>query len=398
MFLSRQLDLNSICRDKYFIDKGMKTKKILFGAVLAAGMTVTAEANAQAVQGGSEAVFSGVACTGIGLKAKDGGYVMARTMEWAGPYVPYGYVAIPRGERIVSYTPQGRNGLEFSAKYGVVGIAPQQKEFIIEGINEKGLQAGLFYFPNFGKYAAYDQRNSKSTLADMQFVSWVLASFATIDEVKEALKDVIVVSIDVGGDSSTVHWRIGEPCGRQVVLEFIGGEARFYENPVGVLTNSPEFSWHLSNLSNYINLYPGAAKNQKWGDFEISPISGGSAALGLPGDMTSPSRFVRIAYFKATAPQLKSSYLTVLQAFHILNNFDIPIGVEHPLGEAPDVPSATPCTAVSDLKELKLYYRTTYNSTIRCIDLKSVDFDSVEYRFTPLDAVLEEPVEQVQVK
>lgn len=374
--------------------KEMKTKELLFGAVLAASVSAGGQLCAS---DGMNGVCS-AACTGIGLMAGDGGFVMARTMEWAGPYVPYGYVVIPKGENIVSYTPEGKNGVEFSVKYGVAGIAPQQKEFIIEGINETGLSAGLFYFPKFGKYVPYNPDRSKNTLADMQFVSWVLANFSSIDQVKEALRQIDVVSIAVGGDSSTVHWRIGEPNGRQVVLEFIDGKALFYENPVGVITNGPEFSWHLTNLSNYINLYPGAAKNQKWGDFVISPISGGSGALGLPGDMTSPSRFVRIAYFKATAPQLENSYNTVLQAFHILNNFDIPIGVEHPLGQAPDVPSATPCTAVSDTKDLKLYYRTTYNSTIRCIDLRSIDFDSVEYAFHPLDVVLQEPVEMVLIK
>ena len=377
----------------------MNAKKILAGVVLAAGVVAIGQGELVAAQekgeGGAQNI--GAACTGIGLMAKDSGYVMARTMEWAGPYVPYGYVVVPRGEKIVSFTPTGKNGMAFTANYGVVGIAPEQKEFIIEGINEKGLSAGLFYFPKFGKYAPYDSRQNGRTLADMQFVTWVLSSFSSIDAVKAALEGVTVVSIAVGGDSSTVHWRIGEPCGRQVVLEFIDGVATFYENPVGVFTNGPEFSWHLVNLSNYMNLYPGAAKDVEWGNFKLTPISGGSGALGLPGDFTSPSRFVRIAYFKETAPQFESSYKTVLQSFHILNNFDIPIGVEHPLGEAPDVPSATPCTAVSDLKELKLYYRTTYNSNIRCIDLKNIDFDSVKYKFHPLDEVLEQPIEKISL-
>ena len=361
----------------------MKKKQLLAGAVLvAAGMVVS---------------FQAPACTGIGLKAKDGGYVMARTMEWAGGYVPYGYVAIPRGEEIVSYTPGGQNGLRFKAKYGVVGIAPQQKEFIIEGLNETGLSAGLFYFPKYGKYAPYRKEDNGRTLADLQFVSWALSQFASIDQLKEAVKGINVVSVAVGGDSSTVHWRIGDKTGRQVVLEFIDGNAVFYENPIGVLTNGPEFSWHLTNLNNYVNLYPGAAPNVKWGNMTLSPISGGSGALGLPGDMTSPSRFVRIAYFKATAPQQDSTYKTVLQCFHILNNFDIPIGVEHPLGEAPDVPSATPCTVASDLSGLKMYYKTTYNGNIRYIDLESIDFSRVKYEFHPLDAKLEQPVEMVKV-
>lgn len=377
----------------------MKTKHLLVGAVLAAGVVAAGQSELGAAQnsGKSSVANCSSACTGIGLMAKDGGYVMARTMEWAGSYVPYGYVIVPRGEEIVSYTPTGKNGMAFKAKYGVVGIAPEQKEFIIEGINERGLSAGLFYFPKFGKYAPYDSTQNVRTLADMQFVTWVLSCFSSIDALKAALGGVTVVSVSVGGDSSTVHWRIGEPGGRQVVLEYIDGVATFYENPVGVFTNGPEFSWHLVNLSNYMNLYPGAAKDVEWGNFKLSPISGGSGALGLPGDFTSPSRFVRIAYFKSTAPQLENSYKTVMQCFHILNNFDIPIGVEHPLGEAPDVPSATPCTAVSDLKELKLYYRTTYNSSIRCIDLKSIDFDTVQYKFHPLDAVLQQPIEMISV-
>lgn len=357
-------------------------KQLLAGGVLAASMAVS---------------FHLPACTGIALTAKDGGYVMARTMEWAGGYVPYGYVTIPRGQEIVSYTPAGLNGLRFTAKYGVVGIAPQQKEFIIEGLNEAGLSAGLFYFPKYGKYAEYNASQSGNTLADLQFVSWVLSRFSTIDQVKQALEAITVVSIGEGGDSSTVHWRIGEAGGRQVILEYINGKAVFYENPVGVLTNGPAFSWHLANLGNYVNIYPGAAKEQKWGDYTFGPISGGSGALGLPGDMTSPSRFVRIAYFRATAPQLETSYKTVLQCFHILNNFDIPIGVEHPVGEAPDVPSATPCTAVSDLHELKLYYRTTYNCNIRCIALKEIDFNNAEYKFYLLDTNLEQPVETIRL-
>lgn len=358
-------------------------KQLLAGAVLiAAGVAVS---------------FQAPACTGLGLMSKDGSYVMARTMEWAGGYVPYGYVVIPRGEEIISYTPTGQNGVKFTAKYGVVGIAPQQKEFIIEGLNETGLSAGLFYFPKYGKYAPYEQADNTKTLADLQFVSWILSQFSTIDQVKAAINNVTVVSISVGGDSSTVHWRIGDKSGRQVVLEFINGKAVFYENPVGTLTNGPKFSWHLTNLNNYVNLYPGAAPDQIWGNLKLVPISGGSGALGLPGDMTSPSRFVRISYFKATAPQLATANQTVLQCFHILNNFDIPIGVEHPIGQAPDVPSATPCTAVSDLSGLKLYYRTTYNNNIRCIDFKSIDFDKVRYEFHPLDEKLEQPIEMVQV-
>ena len=95
------------------------------------------------------------ACTGISLRSVDGSYIQARTIEWSGSALESMYVIVPRGEQFTSYTPTGVNGLSFKAKYGMVGIAVVQKEFIAEGINEKGLSAGLFYFPGYGKYPLY---------------------------------------------------------------------------------------------------------------------------------------------------------------------------------------------------------------------------------------------------
>ena len=97
-------------------------------------------------------IASGSACTGISFLAEDGGYVQARTIEWGDSYLPSEYVIVPRGQDLVSYTPTGVNGLRFRAKYGLVGLAIIQKEFVAEGLNEVGLSAGLFYFPHYGKY------------------------------------------------------------------------------------------------------------------------------------------------------------------------------------------------------------------------------------------------------
>jgi choloylglycine hydrolase len=120
--------------------------------------------------------------------------------------------------------------------------------------------------------------------------------------------------------------------------------------------------------------------------------------IGLPGDFTPPSRFVRAAFFNATAPMWKTSWEAVQQAFHILNNFDIPIGIQFPKGQAPaGMMSATQFTAATDQKAMRFYYRTAYNSSIRCIDLKSVDFAKVKYQSHPLDDVKEEPVQMLKI-
>jgi choloylglycine hydrolase len=121
--------------------------------------------------------------------------------------------------------------------------------------------------------------------------------------------------------------------------------------------------------------------------------------LGLPGDFTSPSRFVRAAFFQTTAPVLDTGFDTVVQAFHILDNFDIPIGSQHAQADIPKgLPSATQFTAATDQTAMKLYYRTAWNSNIRCIDLMSINFHNVKYQSHPLDTVTVQPVELVKVK
>ena len=297
----------------------MKTKNLLLEAT--------------AVCSGS---FQAIACTGIALTAADGSYVQSRTIEWARGVLQSEYVVIPRGQRLRSFTPSGTDGMTFTAKYGVVGLSVVQKEFIAEGINEAGLSAGLFFFPQYGGYEPYEPARNDCTLADLQFVAWVLTQFSTIDEVKAAVGEVRIVGLE---PTSVVHWRIGEPSGRQVVLEIVGGVPHFYENEIGVLTNAPGFEWQLTNLNNYVNLYPGDAPVRRLGAVTLHPTGGNSGFLGLPGDATPPSRFVRAAFYRATAPQRATGFDTVQQCFHLLNNFDIPIGIEHSEGECPDIPS-----------------------------------------------------------
>ena len=336
------------------------------------------------------------ACTGITLKSRDGSTVVARTIEWAASVMNTLYVVVPRNQPLQSFTPSGTDGMKFTSRYGYVGLAVEQKEFVVEGVNEKGLSAGLFYFPNYGKYPPYDEAKKDKCLADFQVVSYVLGACATVDEVKEALSGVRIINIDPR--SSTVHWRFTEPSGRQIVLEIVDEVMHFYENPLGVLTNSPGIEWHWTNLNNYLNLTPGTIAEHPFGALRLQAFGGGSGMLGLPGDFTPPSRFVRAVFYQTTAPKQPTAQATVLQAFHLLNNFDIPTGMQFPEGQAPaNVPSATQFTAATDTHNLRIYYRTMYNSNLRCIDLKAIDFSKVTYQSHPLDAVREQPVEMISI-
>lgn len=359
--------------------------KKIFIACMAIAMTVLMQQEADA-------------CTGITLTAKDSTRIVARTIEWGGSELNSQYVVVPRGYVQHSYVPgYAQDGMKMVAQYGYVGLSVEQKEFVVEGLNEAGLSAGLFYFPGYGQYEAYDERQKAQSVTDLQLVSWILGSCATVEQVKEAVAKAHVIAIDPR--ASTVHWRFADTSGRQIVLEIVGGKPCFYENKLGVLTNSPGFEWQMTNLNNYVNLYAGTAEAKKLGNVQVASFGAGSGSLGIPGDVTPPSRFVRAAFYQATAPLQAKAEDAVRQGFQILNNFDIPIGVEFADGKIPvDIPSATQWTTVTDITNRVVYYRTMYNSAIRRIDLSTIDFTRVGYRAVPLDREKAQPFIPVHIK
>lgn len=338
-------------------------------------------------------VSRAVACTGITLKAGDGSCVLARTIEWSGSKLINEYVIVPRGYSYTSYTPTGQNGLSFSAKHGFVGVAIMDSNFVVEGLNELGLSAGLFYFPGYGEYPAYNSANNDRTIADMQLVSWILSQFSTVEQVREALSSVDPVSV---AGSSTVHWRVADSSGAQIVIEYIDGECKIYDNNVGVLSNSPSFDWQVTNLNNYVNLFAGGASAREYdNDVVLRPFGAGSGLLGLPGDMTPPSRFVRAFFLSSSAPIVETGEQTVLQAFQLLNSFDIPMGLLHEGQNEAGIPSSTQWVASYDITNCVFYYRTMYNSAIRSIDLRLIDFEKAKFFSSPLDISEQTPIEAV---
>ena len=358
----------------------MKTKKLISFVILAiVGIHTQADS-----------------CTGITLKSNDGANLVARTVEWANGESPSDYLIVPQGFERQSMLPDGtRGGMKYTAFYGYAGLASE--DYVIEGLNQVGLSAGLFYFPKVGSYPKYDSSQKDITISDTEFVAWILGSFETVEDVISALRSVRVVATD--SRAQNLHWRVADKYGRQIVIEYMDGIPMVYENNLGVLTNSPEYPWHITNLNNYINLKPGTDSGHAFGDIQLSPIGHGSNMLGLPGDMTPPSRFVRVAFYQNSAPILETADMAVEQAFVILQAMTIPIGAQfEDKTKIPNIPSATQWTSVTDMTNNKLYYTTMYNPTIRRIDLNNIDFTNVAYQKHPLDAIKARPMENVVVK
>jgi len=324
------------------------------------------------------------ACTGISLTSADGGVVVARTVEWALGDAHHDRLALfPRGKTFTGLTPGGSNGLRWQSHYGFVSITAYGQDYGPDGMNEAGLYVGMYYFPGYAEFTAYDPAQAGRSLSVGDFMQWMLSSFKTVAEVRAHLDGVRVVNVEdprFGGAPLPFHWKIADATGACIVVEIVeGGKVKIYDAFLGVITNSPDYGWHLTNLRNYLGLTPEPRKPLKLGGLNLSPLGGGSGLIGLPGDFTPPSRFVRAAVFTASARPLATSEDAVFESFRILDNFNIPVGATAaPVKVAKDITSATQITTVSDLKNRVLYFHTMDNRQVRKIDLGKIDFSKIK--------------------
>lgn len=341
------------------------------------------------------------ACTGIRLIAKNGGVVYGRTMEW-GAFDLHSRVAIiPRGYSFIGLTPDGYNGKEWEAKYGVVGLDMLGRDLLADGMNEAGLAAGLFYHPGFAEYTEYERSQADNTITAVDVLSYILTQFATIDEVKQGMQDVRVVAVveEALGIPVYAHWMVTEASGKSIVIEYLEGELRIFDNPLGVITNAPAFDWHLTNLRNYLNLSAVALPTRSIESMDFSPLGAGSGMIGLPGDFTPPSRFVRAVAWSQTARPLPDSDEAVYELFRILDNFNIPLGAaEGSDTEDPNLEgmrSSTIWTTAWDLSKKTLYFHTQHNRRVRMVDLNRIDFSGTEIAHIQSDEGKEQDVEDI---
>ncbi len=317
----------------------------------------------------------GFACTGISLKAGDGAAIRGRTLEFGFP-LQSNVLVVPAGKEFSGTLPDGGKGLTYTSRYAFAGANALNMPVIIDGVNDQGLSVGLFYFPGYAKYAEATAQNRSRALAPYEFGAWALANFATVDEVREAVKDIVLVPTPAPGLGSAqgmvpgVHFFLQDRSGKSIAVEPIDGTLKVHDAPLGVMTNAPTYDWHMTNLANYLNLTVKDIGSAKIGPLTIPAFGSGAGMLGLPGDFTPPSRFVRAAIFSQAAAPNKMAEDAVLSAFHILNQFDIPKGSVENSAIGGTVAEITEWTSVADLKNARWYFRTFADQSIRMVDLK----------------------------
>lgn len=315
------------------------------------------------------------ACTGLRIMPEDGNAIHGRTLEF-GVEVKTSIACIPRGYTFQGETANGK-GLEYVSKYAAIGAYCFNVVALMDGTNEEGLSIGTFYFPGFASYTPTTAENQNKSLSPIDFPNWILTQFKTLDEVKQGISEVVIsptVFKQWGNIVPPFHYIVYDKSGKSIVIEPVDGKLAVYDNPLGVLTNSPDFEWHMTNLRNFINLSPKNAAPITWEGATFAPFGQGSGMVGLPGDFTPPSRFVRAAIFSATATPVKTGDAGVFKVFHLLNQFDIPVGVVREVSSDGVVHTdSTIATVVRHPQKLKYYFRTYNDQTIRSVDLTQFD-------------------------
>ena len=303
-------------------------------------------------------------------------------MEFSYP-IPLTMEYIPAGSKIVSKTPSGQTGMEFKTKYPVLGLgmllsSSANQDTMVEGINNQGLSISSNEFNN-SRAPAIEGDDNHKILAATDFAMWVLGNFQSVRQVKQALvagevKIWLPKIAFMGNAEMPIHYAIFDKTGAGLVIEYSKGQQNIYDNDVGVMTNIPDFSWHLQNLNNYAFLNNKDRNQGQFNHLEVVAPDSGNALVGLPSDQTSAGRFVKAAYYTTFVRKPKTPVDAINTLAHILNNFDRPydLSIDPPgaVGDGPPLKTTssevTLFTWIVDKAQNRFYLRTidSYNYTM----------------------------------
>ena len=346
-----------------------------------------------------------LACTAFQITSKDGAQIYFRSMEFGYPFNSK-VLVVPRGTDFTGTAPGGKPGKKWTAKYGFVGLnADIAPTLLADGQNEKGLALGMLYLPGFAQYLDPQAAPADKSIGSWEVLSYLLANCSSVDEAVAALQnDVYVAQQEFVPfkEVLAVHYWIGDNTGKVVIAEYVGGKLKIHDAPLGTLTNSPPYDWQTINVGNYVDLSPVNVPLRQLGKFTSVNYGQGSGAIGLPGDMSPPSRFIRAALFSHWATPGATASDTVNLGFHVLNTFDIFNGAiqSNTADQTPNtkgfltssgqpklVNTDTTEWAVShDRTNLKTYIRTYGGLKIQMVDLKAIDFDQPGMRVITLQS------------
>lgn len=305
-------------------------------------------------------------CTAATYRTDD--FYMGRTLDYEFSY----------GEEITvmprNFPLSFRHGGGTDRHYAIIGMAHVADGYPMyyDAVNEKGLgMAGL----NFAASARYSEpEDGKQNVAQFEFIPWVLSQFASLGQARSAIEKINLVgtTYDSRYPAVKMHWIIADKSGA-ITVEPTEGGLKIYDNAPGVLTNEPPFDMQLFNLNNYMRLSPKQPENSFSDALNLGTYSRGMGGLGLPGDLSSMSRFVRAAFTKLNSLSGSGEAESVGQFFHILGSVEQVRGCCEVAQDKYEITIYTSCFNA----DKGVYYYTTYNNRrITAVDMHRENLDS----------------------
>ena len=278
------------------------------------------------------AVPSAHACTALMITDKQGNAYSAKTMEYAVP-LPFAMSYVPAGTKVVSVAPGNKPGLSFETKYPVLGVGANVGvgsglNMLAEAANDQGLSVSSNEMPGSQSPTGAGSDAAKA-VASTDLALYLLGNFKSVAEVKAALVDgsvsVWLPEIPLMGNLvAPLHYILFDKTGAGIVIEYLDGKQNIHDNPVGVVTNAPDFPWHLKNLNNYAQLSNVDKNTGQFGQLKVGAPDSGNALDNLPSSQISAGRFVKAAYYTQFVRKADSPEDAVITLGHIMNNFDRP--------------------------------------------------------------------------
>ncbi len=299
-------------------------------------------------------------CTSFTLQSLQMENMFCRTMDFSYDIEP-GFFIIPRNNPW--YNPITMK--KHNDCYSFIGIGQETDSMLgfFDGVNEKGFAAAALYFAGYADYDIPLEDKNKEPIASLDFLHYILGRCASVDELYMILKNICVIGLPdpVTKTAAPLHWIATDKSGKCVVIEQTRNGLEIFDNPIGVMTNSPDFMWHMTNLRNYMELSTIQEKRTCWENVELTPFGQAGGTMLLPGGYTSPERFVRTAFLKTHSQVPKDRVDAIMTCFHIVESVSIPRGIVLTDKGTFDY---TKYTAFINTNTCEYYFKTYDNSQI----------------------------------
>ena len=279
------------------------------------------------------------------------------------------------GEQVVvtprNFSLEFRNTQQEKRHYAMIGMASADDRFPLyaEAVNEKGLCMAGLNFPGNAYYQKAEGRGLE--IASFEVIPWILGRCSSVAEAERYLGEMRIVDTAFAEKMppAPLHWMLAdkEKC---LVLEAVREGLKVYENPVGVLTNNPPFDYHRMNLNNYLGLSAENPENRFAEDLELKTYAQGMGGIGLPGDASSASRFIRAAFLKWNSAAPEEEKANVSQFFHILDSVAMVRGAVVTEAGTYDITTYSCCINAATGA---YYYKTYDDSRVHRTDLSQAD-------------------------